>query len=51
MAGAFHDESGRGLLLVSSLAREWGTSTTAHGKTVWFEQALSGIQGPRSHTW
>ncbi|MEU9320955.1 SpoIIE family protein phosphatase [Streptomyces sp. NPDC048295] len=48
---ASHDESGRGLLLVSSLAREWGTSTTAHGKTVWFEQALGGIPRPRSHTW
>lgn len=48
---ASHDESGRGLLLVSSLAREWGTSTTAHGKTVWFEQALGGIPRPRSHAW
>lgn len=46
-----HDESGRGLLVVSSLAREWGTSTTAHGKTVWFEQALGGIPRPRSHSW
>lgn len=48
---ACHDESGRGLLVVSSLAREWGTSTTAHGKTVWFEQALGGIPRPRSHSW
>ncbi|WP_327371223.1 ATP-binding SpoIIE family protein phosphatase [Streptomyces sp. NBC_01217] len=48
---AAHDEHGRGLLVVSSLAREWGTSTTAHGKTVWFEQALSRIPRPRSHTW
>ncbi|MFE3148561.1 SpoIIE family protein phosphatase [Streptomyces sp. NPDC059218] len=48
---ASHDESGRGLIVVSGLAREWGTSTTAHGKTVWFEQALGRIQGPRSHTW
>ncbi|MFD0291476.1 SpoIIE family protein phosphatase [Streptomyces sp. NPDC127118] len=46
-----HDESGRGLIVVSGLAREWGTSTTAHGKTVWFEQALGKIPGPRSHTW
>ncbi|RPK62771.1 Histidine kinase-, DNA gyrase B-, and HSP90-like ATPase [Streptomyces sp. ADI95-17] len=46
-----HDESGRGLIVVSGLAREWGTSTTAHGKTVWFEQALAKIPGPRSHTW
>ncbi|MFD5112369.1 SpoIIE family protein phosphatase [Streptomyces sp. NPDC058391] len=35
------DEFGRGLRVVSSLAREWGTSTTALGKTVWFEQALA----------
>ncbi|MFE1960501.1 SpoIIE family protein phosphatase [Streptomyces sp. NPDC059479] len=35
------DESGRGLRVVSALAREWGTSSTAHGKTVWFEQALT----------
>ncbi|MFE2931375.1 SpoIIE family protein phosphatase [Streptomyces sp. NPDC059278] len=48
---ASHDESGRGLIVVSGLAREWGTSTTAHGKTVWFEQALGRIPGPRSHTW
>ncbi|MFJ1647152.1 SpoIIE family protein phosphatase [Streptomyces sp. NPDC088258] len=34
------DEFGRGLRVVSSLAREWGTSTSAHGKTVWFELAL-----------
>lgn len=37
------DESGRGLLVVSALAREWGTSATAHGKTVWFEQALTRV--------
>ncbi|MFF3748987.1 SpoIIE family protein phosphatase [Streptomyces sp. NPDC002018] len=35
------DESGRGLRVVSSLAREWGTSSTARGKTVWFEQSLT----------
>ncbi|MFD8073943.1 SpoIIE family protein phosphatase [Streptomyces sp. NPDC059718] len=34
------DESGRGLRIVSRLAREWGASRTAQGKTVWFEQAL-----------
>nr|WSW65453.1 SpoIIE family protein phosphatase [Streptomyces sp. NBC_00995] len=45
------DESGRGLALVSSLAREWGASTTARGKTVWFELALSHLPGPRSHAW
>lgn len=31
------DEFGRGLRVVAHLAREWGTSRTASGKTVWFE--------------
>ncbi|MEU3183493.1 SpoIIE family protein phosphatase [Streptomyces sp. NPDC006923] len=35
------DESGRGLRVVSGLARDWGTSRTPSGKTVWFEQALT----------
>jgi serine phosphatase RsbU (regulator of sigma subunit) len=34
------DEGGRGMRIVSRLAREWGTSRTARGKTVWFEQTL-----------
>ncbi|MFF4211649.1 SpoIIE family protein phosphatase [Streptomyces sp. NPDC001796] len=34
------DESGRGLRVVSTLAREWGTSRTSAGKTVWFELTL-----------
>ncbi|MHC3468830.1 ATP-binding SpoIIE family protein phosphatase [Streptomyces sp. 7R007] len=34
------DESGRGLTVVSTLAREWGTSRTKAGKTVWFELTL-----------
>jgi serine phosphatase RsbU (regulator of sigma subunit)/anti-sigma regulatory factor (Ser/Thr protein kinase) len=34
------DEGGRGLRIVSRLAREWGTSRSAQGKTVWFEQPL-----------
>jgi anti-sigma regulatory factor (Ser/Thr protein kinase) len=34
------DETGRGLLLVSRLARRWGANRTADGKVVWFEQAL-----------
>lgn len=34
------DESGRGLRVVGTLAREWGTSRTASGKTVWFEMTL-----------
>ncbi|MER8153707.1 SpoIIE family protein phosphatase [Streptomyces sp. NPDC094472] len=35
------DESGRGLRVISKLAREWGTSRTGRGKTLWFEQALA----------
>ncbi|MGW2558796.1 SpoIIE family protein phosphatase [Streptomyces sp. NPDC001514] len=34
------DESGRGLRVVSSLAREWGTSRSGSGKSVWFELPL-----------
>lgn len=34
------DEFGRGLRLVSTLAREWGASRTSTGKTVWFELTL-----------
>jgi serine phosphatase RsbU (regulator of sigma subunit)/anti-sigma regulatory factor (Ser/Thr protein kinase) len=34
------DEAGRGLRVVSTLAREWGTSRTNSGKTVWFELTL-----------
>ncbi|GAB3012845.1 SpoIIE family protein phosphatase [Streptomyces pseudoechinosporeus] len=35
-----YDEYGRGLRVVSRLAREWGTSRSASGKTVWFEMTL-----------
>ncbi len=35
------DESGRGMRVVSTLAREWGTSRTSSGKTVWFELTVS----------
>ncbi|MEU9169639.1 SpoIIE family protein phosphatase [Streptomyces sp. NPDC048420] len=34
------DEHGRGLRVVSTLAREWGASRTKAGKTVWFEMTL-----------
>jgi serine phosphatase RsbU (regulator of sigma subunit)/anti-sigma regulatory factor (Ser/Thr protein kinase) len=34
-------ERGRGLRVVSRLAREWGASASGHRKTVWFEQALT----------
>ncbi|MFI2640693.1 SpoIIE family protein phosphatase [Streptomyces sp. NPDC018610] len=33
-------EFGRGLRVVSTLAREWGASRTGGGKTVWFELTL-----------
>ncbi|MFG2572527.1 ATP-binding protein [Streptomyces sp. NPDC048481] len=36
------DESGRGLQLVASAARRWGTRPGSAGKTVWFELAVSG---------
>lgn len=31
-----HDEHGRGLAMVSSLADEWGVEPTPEGKSVWF---------------
>lgn len=31
------DESGRGLLLLAALARDWGSTATGNGKEVWFE--------------
>ncbi|GAB2918139.1 SpoIIE family protein phosphatase [Streptomyces heilongjiangensis] len=34
------DEYGRGLRVLSTLARAWGTSRTGGGKTVWFELTL-----------
>jgi hypothetical protein len=34
------DLVGRGLRVVSTLAREWGASRTKAGKTVWFELTL-----------
>ncbi|WP_030742770.1 SpoIIE family protein phosphatase [Streptomyces sp. NRRL S-31] len=41
LAAGPDDESGRGLRVVSRLAREWGATTSGHRKTVWFEQALT----------
>ncbi|MFJ8541453.1 ATP-binding protein [Streptomyces sp. NPDC093586] len=34
------DESGRGLYLVASSARRWGSRPAEAGKTVWFELAV-----------
>ncbi|MFR9795380.1 ATP-binding protein [Streptomyces sp. MS06] len=36
------DESGRGLQLVASSSRRWGTRPGEVGKTVWFELTISG---------
>ncbi|MFF9092109.1 SpoIIE family protein phosphatase [Streptomyces sp. NPDC014802] len=41
LEGGRLQEHGRGLRVVSRLAREWGASAQGHGKTVWFEQALT----------
>ncbi len=32
-----HAESGRGLRIVATLARRWGTDRADEGKIVWFE--------------
>ncbi|GAA3201960.1 ATP-binding SpoIIE family protein phosphatase [Actinocorallia longicatena] len=39
-SAADDDEGGRGLQLVSRLARRWGATRTTTGKVVWFEQPL-----------
>ena len=36
------DEAGRGLVIVSVLARTWGVAERDVGKTVWVELALKG---------
>ena len=41
-AAAPEDESGRGLHLVASSSRRWGTRPGGTGKTVWFELAIPG---------
>lgn len=40
VASGPEEENGRGIQLVSRLAERWGTSRTALGKVVWFEQPL-----------
>ncbi|GAB2922809.1 SpoIIE family protein phosphatase [Streptomyces mayteni] len=40
------DDAGRGLHVVSRLARAWGTTRTGRGKTVWFELGLREQRGP-----
>ncbi|ANP56808.1 hypothetical protein AVL59_26895 [Streptomyces griseochromogenes] len=39
------DEGGRGLFICSQLSQNWGIRYTAHGKTVWTEQALTPPSG------
>lgn len=36
----FTNEHGRGLLIVSKLARRWGVEASGDGKAVWFELAV-----------
>lgn len=43
-------EGGRGLQLVSRLARRWGVSRTGGGKVVWFEQPFTGDTGCAGET-
>jgi hypothetical protein len=38
-------EGGRGLLIVSALARSWGTEPLSAGKCVWFELGEVGATG------
>jgi anti-sigma regulatory factor (Ser/Thr protein kinase) len=44
LSAGVYDESGRGLRVVSRLAREWGASASGHRKIVWFEQVLTSRQ-------
>ena len=39
------DEHGRGLRIVSALARQWGTRRLGPGKTVWFTVTRQGGPG------
>jgi PAS domain S-box-containing protein len=39
------DEGGRGLLLVSQVARRWGTRFLSEGKVIWAEQSLTEPDG------
>ncbi|WP_329032954.1 SpoIIE family protein phosphatase [Streptomyces sp. NBC_01725] len=38
------DEDGRGLLIIASLARRWGTRYTPDGKTIWVENSLDEVR-------
>ncbi|WP_164250197.1 ATP-binding protein [Streptomyces sp. S4.7] len=38
------DEDGRGLLIIASLARRWGTWYTPDGKTIWVENSLDEVR-------
>jgi anti-sigma regulatory factor (Ser/Thr protein kinase) len=43
--GAMESTIGRGLRIVRANAREWGVSTTLHGKAIWFQPAPSPTNG------
>ncbi|MET7980086.1 ATP-binding protein [Streptomyces mirabilis] len=38
------DESGRGLFIIASLAKQWGTRYTPEGKIVWAEQPTGSME-------
>ncbi|KAF5991866.1 hypothetical protein BOG92_008310 [Streptomyces sp. WAC00263] len=38
------DESGRGLFIIASLAKQWGTRYTPEGKIVWAEQSTGSME-------
>lgn len=43
-------ETGRGLLLVEKLARDWGTVVADNGKFVWFELDLAAEEAARTRS-
>jgi anti-sigma regulatory factor (Ser/Thr protein kinase) len=46
-ATAVDDEGGRGLLMVETLSKEWGTYRKAAGKVVWVMIAAAGPRAPQ----
>ncbi|WP_445397367.1 SpoIIE family protein phosphatase [Streptomyces sp. LE64] len=44
LSAGSRDEAGRGLRVVSALARQWGSGRTATGKTVWCELPLPHVR-------
>lgn len=46
-ATAVDDEGGRGLLMVETLSKQWGTYRKAAGKVVWVMIAAAGLRSPQ----